>query len=127
MLYKTLFLVFLTLFHAVAAVPVLQPDESVDMKLSKLQKRVQALRVDTTGVDAPDETVKAFSKGLFESCAAVREAGVCSHPMAAKHCAATCDAAKKLVAGTAVTSADKDDGGCATCCDDDGVCTLCRC
>ena len=64
-------------------------------------------KLDTTGVDAPDETVKAFSKGLFESCAAVREAGACSHPMAAKHCAATCDAAKKLVAGTAVTSADK--------------------
>ena len=63
-------------------------------------------KLDTTGVDAPDETVKAFSKGLFESCAAVREAGVCSHPMAAKHCAATCDAAKKLVAGTEV-SADK--------------------
>ena len=61
-------------------------------------------KLDTTGVDAPDETVKAFSKGLFESCAAVREAGKCSHPMAAKHCAATCDAAKKLVAGTAVSA-----------------------
>ena len=34
----------------------------------------------------------------------VREAEACSHPMAAKHCAATCDAAKKLVAGTAVSA-----------------------
>merc|ERR1719174_2479550 len=109
MLYKILFLV--TAFHAVAAVPMLKPDESVDMKLSKLQKRVQALSVDTTGVDAPDETVKAFTKGLFESCTAVREARGCSHPMAAKHCAASCAAAKKLVAGTAVTSANKC-GGC---------------
>ena len=94
MLHKILVLV--TLFVSVAAVPVLQPDESVDMKLSQLEKRVQALSIDTTGVDAPPKMVKSFSDGLFESCAAVREAGKCSHPMAAKHCAASCAAAKTL-------------------------------
>ena len=79
-------------------------------KVAELEVKIEAL-MQHQRVDAPDEMVKAFSKGRFESCAAVREARGCSHPMAAKHCAATCDAAKKLVAGTAVTSADKTSAG----------------
>ena len=64
MLYKILFLV--TVFHAVAAVPVLQPDESVAtlddksfaapetraVKLSKLKKLVQELSVGKKDVKA---------------------------------------------------------------------------
>ena len=65
MLYKTLF-VLVACFHAVAAVPVLQPDESVAtlddksfaapetraVKLSKLKKLVQELSVGKKDVEA---------------------------------------------------------------------------
>ena len=65
MLYKTLF-VLVACFHAVAAVPVLKPDESVAtlddksfaapetraMKLSKLKKVVQELSVGKNDVQA---------------------------------------------------------------------------
>ena len=64
-------------------------------------------KLDTTGVDAPDETVKAFSKGLFESCAAVREAGACSHAMAAKHCAVSCHDTVAKLAAAGVTEQKK--------------------
>ena len=71
-------------------------------------------KLDTTGVDAPDETVKAFSKGLFESCAAVREAEACSHAMAAKHCAVSCHDTVAKLAAAGVTEQRKC-GACNPC------------
>ena len=84
MLYKILFLV--TAFHAVAAVPVLQPDESVAtlddksfaapetraVKLSKLKKLVQELSVGKKDVKAevdwPDFCPFWCWKGLRNEC-----------------------------------------------------------
>ena len=94
---KSMIVLLLSFIGLALAIPATDLDELVNA----LEQRVEALKVaeekfpsgvNEAGVqaDADDEEVATFTKGQFNSCAEVQEAGLCGENAAKAGCAVTC-------------------------------------